>query len=136
MPDNPMDHILKLVFLILQYGLLLITFGFAVVRFANLYRHFDLAFGNNVEIRIRQVLSHDFTAFHAFNYFELVDCRPDQRLGPICEERRASHEVNLVVTEFIDHAPKVQVVILVRHDEKDAIMGALYIRGALSSGII
>ena len=130
MPHDLMDRVLQLVLLILQNCLLLIAFSLIVERFANLDGHFELAFGDNVEIWIRHVLSHDFSAFGAFHDFELVDGRPGQGLGPVCKERRSSHEGNLVVTELLYHAPQVQVVILVRDDEEDTVLDAFDIRTA------
>ena len=136
MPHDPMDRVLQLVLLILKNCLLLITFGLTVVRLANLDGHFELAFGDNVEIWIWHVLSHDFTALGAFHDFELVDGRPGQRLGPVCKERRSSHEGNLVVAELLYHAPQVQVVILVRDDEENAVLDAFDVRAARPCAVV
>ena len=52
MPHNPMDRVLQIILLILQECLLLITFGLTIVWFYHLNGHFELSFGDDVEIWI------------------------------------------------------------------------------------
>lgn len=107
-----------------------------VVWLANPNRDFELALGYDEKERVVHVLRDNLAAFVALGHLELVDRRPNQGFRPVLKQYDAAQEYNLVVAELVDHSPQVQIVVLARHDQEDAVVGTLYRSRAQTRAVV